>query len=672
VSVDVSVHRGGTPVRDLSAADFRVTDNGVVQRVELIEAAAMPVDVTLIVDVSDHTAGAISDRMSARDHHDQLQKVLAEMTAILRPTDRLRLVASDTYVTEVVPLSPVSRLLVDRSFRPPAPLGLASTYDALTAALMSTDEPGRRHLVVAWIKPVDTVSIADAAVVRALAQRSDAVLHIVERGLASVRRGGAPIILPMPGRLQAAMEIERTGGDSSAGGRPGDRLLSAPLPTPLTAADLTPRDVVGGRFLARTWRHHARVEPAVLPELAALTGGTHRGVGALRDFDAAAVFKDIFEEFRRGYVIRYRAEGVRRDGAHQIVVTVPSHPEAEIRARRGYTIESRSSPADTAAARPSEPSRLTAPTSLDDIVALFDTGDDARFMTVLRQSRSLRAFIESYREADAQWPGAPRVESIFTLLLGAAGLQSSDEAVRGAAQSLLAWHADLVRQPLGADAFECAWYRTAVAAASAAFLADTVRTAADRALERCPGDARLHLARAVAVDQLWSLDTARVRSPGEAEKDLDAGAVLRQYEGLAREFPEVAQEARIRGAWVAYRSTDVARALDVLSGSPRVSGDVIVDYFGHLVRAQALRRLDRTDEAVDAYRAALMSWPGAQSARIGLMTLLVTRGARAEASRLSEEVQGAPDSQVDPWWVYWLGDYRSFSQQVRHLRELAR
>jgi hypothetical protein len=314
---------------------------------------------------------------------------------------------------------------------------------------------------------------------------------------------------------------------------------------------------------------------------------------------------------------------------------------------------------------------LAAPASLDDIVALFETGDDTRFMTILRQSRSLRGFIESYRDADAPWPATPRVESIFALLLTAAGLQSSDEAVRTAAQALLVWHAGLVRQPLGADAFECAWYRASVAAASAAFLADTVRTAADRALERCPGDARLHLARAIAVDQLWSLDTARVRSPGEAEKELDARAVLGQYEGVAREFPEIAGEARIRGAWVAYRSTDVARAVDVLSSVPRASSDAIVDYFGHLVRAQALRRLGRTDEAIAAYRAGLTSWPGAQSARVGLMTLLVTRGARAEATRLSEEVQGAPDSQVDPWWVYWLGDYRNFSQQVRHLRELA-
>jgi hypothetical protein len=102
------------------------------------------------------------------------------------------------------------------------------------------------------------------------------------------------------------------------------------------------------------------------------------------------------------------------------------------------------------------------------------------------------------------------------------------------------------------------------------------------------------------------------------------------------------------------------------------SPDPIVTYYRRLIAAQLLRRLDRPDDAVTAYRAALDAWPGAQSARVGLLTLLIERGDRDGAAALSEAIQTAPPSQIDPWWVYWLGDYRSFTQQVRQLRELAR
>ena len=51
--------------------------------------------------------------------------------------------------------------------------------------------------------------------------------------------------------------------------------------------------------------------------------------------------------------------------------------------------------------------------------------------------------------------------------------------------------------------------------------------------------------------------------------------------------------------------------------------DRYVLYLTDLVRGQILRARGRSDEAAAAYRAALDTWPTAQSARVALMTLLL-------------------------------------------------
>jgi hypothetical protein len=96
-----------------------------------------------------------------------------------------------------------------------------------------------------------------------------------------------------------------------------------------------------------------------------------------------------------------------------------------------------------------------------------------------------------------------------------------------------------------------------------------------------------------------------------------------------------------------------------------------VRYFEQLIRGQILRATGRLDEAATSFGAALTTWPGAQSARVALMTLQLSRGKREEAAALSEAVQTAPSDQSDPWWLYWLGDYRVYPGLFDRLRALA-
>src|SRR5216684_3181888 len=57
VRLDVSVTRGGVPVRGLSARDFIVSDNGVPQDVDSAALDQGPLDVQLALDTSGSVAG---------------------------------------------------------------------------------------------------------------------------------------------------------------------------------------------------------------------------------------------------------------------------------------------------------------------------------------------------------------------------------------------------------------------------------------------------------------------------------------------------------------------------------------------------------------------------------------------------------------------------------------
>ena len=58
VRVDVSVTRGGQPVRGLTAADFSIVDAGVPQRVNgVMLVEDLPLDVQMVLDTSGSVAG---------------------------------------------------------------------------------------------------------------------------------------------------------------------------------------------------------------------------------------------------------------------------------------------------------------------------------------------------------------------------------------------------------------------------------------------------------------------------------------------------------------------------------------------------------------------------------------------------------------------------------------
>lgn len=136
VSVDVSVRKGNSPVPNLTAADFVLTDNGVRQTVESLQIEAVPVDVTLAIDVSGSTRGLLG----------RYRSDVAAIAELLRPTDRLRLIAFGSQVDEPLRLTPVAgRAPVHRLVGS----SNSAVYDGIAAALLRTPGIDRRHLIVA-------------------------------------------------------------------------------------------------------------------------------------------------------------------------------------------------------------------------------------------------------------------------------------------------------------------------------------------------------------------------------------------------------------------------------------------------------------------------------------------------------------------------------------------
>jgi hypothetical protein len=152
--------------------------------------------------------------------------------------------------------------------------------DALVAALLHRPEADRRHLVVGMTDSRDCGSVVSSGLLRELASRSEAVLHLVEQ----------------------------SGGESHIASR---------------IRTCSPRGRPDG--------------PSIIADAAARTGGElHTPSFFFRSSAVLRAFRKIFDEFRQSYVLRYSPAGVARGGWHAIVVEVPAIAGATIRARQGY------------------------------------------------------------------------------------------------------------------------------------------------------------------------------------------------------------------------------------------------------------------------------------------------------------------------------------------------
>ena len=622
VMVDVSVRDGGKAVAGLTANDFVLTDNGVRQQIDSVEATAVPIDLTLVVDVSGNPRTAWTTPVTPAALSQTVRAEVAQIASLLRPTDRMRVLANDTYVQHLVPMgnvAPLPQLRIEGG-------GLSSLFDALTAALLQPVEPARRHVVVARTKGLDTVSSVDAAAVRAVAERSDALFHVVvmetafdnESALAGFQCAKMGLCWP-------------------------NRTLWVPHRSQL----------VGPRPVHPVLRDGLEIEAG-----AQATGGALHKALLLSEPTLGGTFKKAFEDFRTSYMLRYTLKGVPAGGWHAIEVSVPRARGYTVKARKGYLVEAPPSPAVV----PPLPERLR---SLPDFVSAYEQRAFGPVLTSLRQLADPTDLLRDFQDAGNPWPGNPRREATFLLDLLEPALFSTKRETREAGLAAVDRFAKLIRHPLEPDVFERYWYFALLAMLEGTMQPSMAERFADEALQRFPDEPRFMLSRAIITDQ-------QVTATGSRPASQQVEILAKQY-GAAMAFPQTAAEARIRFALVLHRAGKHEAAVEHLNAAAAQSiSEPALQYLQQLVSGHVLWALDRQEPAIAAFRRAGTINPVAQSARVALMNALLIRGDRQEAEALAQAVQTESSNESDPWWMYWQAQYRMHQQAMARLREMSR
>jgi hypothetical protein len=269
VAVNVSVKRGNNPVSGLTPDDFHLYDNDVRQRVAAVSQDAVPVDVSFVIDLSRRA----EDLEALRD-------AVRRMTALLRTTDRFRILTTGNAVVNAVPWQPAGP--PDTSVIQYALGHIGLVVDSALLALLHRSDPDRRHLVVAFSHGQDICSVATGDTLRRVAERSGSVFHWINID---------------PGRWQP---VRGTGVES----------------------------------ICRNYTHDPIDMSRFLTDATKLTGGSVRATTSSATMTSA--FDAILDDFRRSYILHFVPEGVSREGWHQLRVELPERKGYSVRTRPGY------------------------------------------------------------------------------------------------------------------------------------------------------------------------------------------------------------------------------------------------------------------------------------------------------------------------------------------------
>ena len=272
VRVDVLVMDGSRPVAGLTSEDFELRDSGVVQQIQAVTIADIPISVMLALDTSSSVDGPPLIRLK--------DAALAAL-GTLRPEDRSALLTFSGAVRLRRDWGPPS-VEMRTAIADVRAGGSTSLFDAAFSALTLRDPvPGNRSLVILFSDGADTSSWLPEHAALDRTRRTDAVVY------AAAIRGAWESRLRFRSGIQLRDQAQRS------------------------IYDKTP----------------------FIEELASLTGGKTfiaDGANRLRE-----TFTDIVTEFRSRYLLTYVPEGVDSGGWHPLEVRL-KEKKGRVTARRGY------------------------------------------------------------------------------------------------------------------------------------------------------------------------------------------------------------------------------------------------------------------------------------------------------------------------------------------------
>jgi len=243
VYVDAFVSYRGDPVTGLTASSFELKDNGVVQNFELVSAESLPLLAVLAFDTSNSLLG---------------EKVTALRTAgkafleSLRPQDE---VALFTFSGEVRwAAQPTSdKAAISRALDQLTPSGATAVIDALYSALV-LPKTRSRTLVVLFTDGEDNMSWLDWGQLQVVAERSNALIHVVGLRRVSerfVEPGRDPTGRMAPAMGSNTLEFEHTWALREIAEGTGGRYWEAESPARLKTAFAAIAETMGHRYVLR-------------------------------------------------------------------------------------------------------------------------------------------------------------------------------------------------------------------------------------------------------------------------------------------------------------------------------------------------------------------------------------------------------------------------------------
>lgn len=169
VVVDVAVRDGKRVVTGLGPSDFALKDNGVAQVVTDVSYGALPIDITIALDVSGSVNGT---------QLNSLRRAVTQLMMDLGPADRVRLMLFNESVRRAVDFTSKPED-IDLALQRAIGRGATSVVDALSLALVSAVHLDRRQLVMIFTDGADTTSTTSTAELKDLVRHTDATISAV-------------------------------------------------------------------------------------------------------------------------------------------------------------------------------------------------------------------------------------------------------------------------------------------------------------------------------------------------------------------------------------------------------------------------------------------------------------------------------------------------------------
>jgi VWFA-related protein len=301
VSVDATVQdRNRRPVTGLTAADFEIHDNSVLQQISDVGYARLPIDVTVALDVSYSVNGLMLER---------LRRGVVQLMNDFGRDDRLRLILFNSRIARTVDFT--NRTAdVEAAIVGAAAGGGTSLLDSISVAMVNASPADRRQLLVVFSDGLDSTSTTTPAMLSSVALRSRAAVVLVvpaNSGMAAVTAAGLT-----PGPTTGALKDSILNSTNTLS---GDNARAAAAAAARVA--MTPSRPLDPLFRA----------------IAASTGGVI--VPTMPTSDLTVLFRRILADFRSAYVITYDVRGSDLAGYHTLEVKV-KREGAIVNARRGY------------------------------------------------------------------------------------------------------------------------------------------------------------------------------------------------------------------------------------------------------------------------------------------------------------------------------------------------